>query len=366
MNDQRTKIRIGLIGLGQRGLATLRRYEWIEGAEITALSDLSREAVERACHEMEIHGRHPAETYYGESQWRRICESPNIDLVYICTDWSSHARMAVYAMQQGKHVAVEVPAAMSVNECWDLVYTAEATGRHCTMLENCCYDVFHLGIMGMIRAGLFGDITHCEGAYIHDLRDEQDNWRLQSIRRHQGNPYPTHGLGPVCQLLDINRTDRLTTLVSMTGLNNINNTLIQTARGRSILIQFDENTPRPYNRLQTLCATEGYAQKYPRPTLQVSEQPAVFDEAAEALAARYQDDDIRQLIADGQRLGVTNLMNYIMDRRLIDALRSGRPLDISVYDAALWSCVTELSALSVSQGSQPVAVPDFMRGSAHP
>ena len=355
------KVRIGLIGLGQRGLATLRRYQWIEGAEIVALSDLSSEAVERARQElMQYDASRVIHSFHGPSQWRNLCQCPDVDLVYICTDWSSHARMAVYAMQQGRHVAVEVPAATTVDECWQLVRTAKATGRHCTMLENCCYDVFHLGIMGMIGAGLFGEITHCEGAYIHDLRDEHDNWRQQTIRHHQGNPYPTHGLGPVCQLLGINRTDRLTTLVSMTGLNNINNTLIQTARGRSILIQFDESTPRPYNRLQTLCGTQGYAQKYPRPTIQVSDNPALFDADAEAMAECYQDADTRRLIADGTRLGVTNLMNYVMDRRLTDALLRGLPPDISVHDAALWSCVTELSALSASQGSKPVAIPDFI------
>ncbi len=355
------KLKIGLIGLGQRGLATLRRYQFIQDAEITALGDLSREAVEEGKRLIASQSGREVTVYSGVSQWRKICDLNDIDLVYICTDWSSHARMAVYAMQRGKHVALEVPAAMSVRECWEIVETSEQTHRHCTMLENCCYDTFHLGIMGMIRAGLLGDITHCEGAYIHDLSDN-DNWMSETIRHHQGNPYPTHGLGPVCQMLDINQGDRLTKLVSMTGLNNINDTLIQTARGRSILIQFDENTPRPYNRLQTVCGTLGFAQKYPRPTIQTTAKGLVIDSEAEALSQQYQDNEIQRIIAEGQRLQVPNLMNFVMDRRLVDALLNDHRPDISVYDAALWSCITELSERSVSQGNAPIDIPDFTRG----
>ena len=352
------KVKIGIIGLGQRGMATVERYSAIHEAEIIAVSDLLEENTERARMELLHQGHTDVEVHYGEHSWRALCQNPEIQLVLICTDWSSHTRMAVNAMQQGKDVAIEVPAATSVEECWQLVHTSLSTGRRCTMLENCCYDTFHLGIMQMKAQGLFGEINYCEGAYIHDLRSDQ-GWMSYTVSDHKGNPYPTHGLGPACQLLDINDTDRLVSLVSMSASNKINNTLIQTALGRSILLQFDERTPRPYSRMQTLCAAKAYVQKYPLPTLQFDGEPLLTGIEAEQRVESYHDALTRQLIEEGRRLNVPNLMNYIMDRRLVTAVLQGKPFDISVYDAALWSSVTELSALSVQQGSKPVAIPDF-------
>lgn len=355
-------VRIGLIGLGQRGLATLARYAVIQGARINALGDLSAAAVEHAQQLLSSQGHQRVKGYIGESQWRKLCQSPDVDLVYLCTDWSSHARMAVYAMQQGKHVAIEVPAAMSVEDCWALVDTAEQTQQHCMMLENCCYDTFHLGLMGMVNKHVFGTLTHCEGAYIHHLNHDDEGWRTRSTLRHNGNPYPTHGLGPACQLLGINHGDRLSTLVSMTAPNSINNTIIRTQLGRTILLQFDENTPRPYSRLQTLCGTEGYAQKYPLPTLQLKDNEPLYGTQAEECVHSFQDPAIKKIIEEGSSLKVENTMNYTMDRRLVDALLCDKPLDMTVYDAALWSCITELSAQSVALGNQPVEIPDFTRG----
>ncbi|MBQ8969452.1 MAG: Gfo/Idh/MocA family oxidoreductase [Bacteroidaceae bacterium] len=359
-NIQPTKVKIGLIGLGQRGTATLRRYACIPDAEIIALADLSADALRQGQALLEQGGQHNIALFQGESQWRLLCQNTQIDIVYICTDWGSHARMAVYAMQQGKHVALEVPAAMTVQECWQLVLTSRETGRYCTMLENCCYDTFHLGIMEMNRKGLFGEISHCEGAYIHDLRTDQ-GWMSYTVRDHLGNPYPTHGLGPVCQLMDIGSSDHLRSLVSMSAPGHINNTLIKTERGRTILLQFDERTPRPYNRLQTLCGTLGFAQKYPLPTLQFDGQPPITGAEAEAKIESHWSSEMRQLITEGRHLGVENLMNYVMDRRLVHALRHGIAPDITVCDAALWSCVTELSALSASAGSKPIEIPDFTK-----
>lgn len=357
----RKVIRIGLIGLGQRGMATLRRYAHVPEACIVALADLSADHLEEARQILADRGQREVALYQGESQWRLLCQDSQVDLVYVCTDWASHARMAIFAMLKGKDVALEVPAAMTVSECWDIVHTAEDTQRICTMLENCCYDTFHLGIMQMVRSGLFGEITHCEGAYIHDLRSDL-GWVSYTVLDHMGNPYPTHGLGPVCQIMDINHTDRLVSLVSMSGLNKVNNTLLRTQRGRTILLQFDERTPRPYSRLQTLCGTSGYAQKYPLPMLQLDGQQALQGNEAERAIEAYHDVETRQLIAEGRRLGVENLMNYIMDRRLMGHLLRGEAPDISVYDAALWSCVTELTAQSAEQGGRPVDIPDFTRG----
>lgn len=357
-------IRIGLIGLGQRGLATLRRYAVIDEARIVAVSDLSQEAVAQACHALAEQSREKVECFGGQGQWKRLCESPHVDLVMVCTDWASHASIAIYAMEHGKDVALEVPAAQTVDECWQLVDTAERTGRHCTMLENCCYDTFHLGIMEMLRQGRFGEVGHYEGAYIHDLRSDH-GWMSYTVSAHGGNPYPTHGLGPACQILGIHHRDRLLSLVSMTGGNKVNNTLIRTALGKTILLQFDERTPRPYSRIQTLCGTKGYAQKYPLPTLQFDGESPVEGREAELMVEQAHDQPTQALINEGKRLRVPNLMNYIMDRRLMNALKNGLSPDISVYDAALWSCVAELSAQSASKGGLPVEIPDFTRGQWH-
>jgi len=351
-------VRIGIIGLGQRGMATLRRYEVIGEAQVVALADLSATRLDEARRTLEQQGRPAATLYEGEGKWKDLCQDRNVDLVCVCTDWASHARIGIYAMQQGKNVALEVPAATTVSECRQLVDTAKATGRYCTMLENCCYDTFHLGLMQMVQQGLFGEITHCEGAYIHDLRTDL-GWVSYTVFEHMGNPYPTHGLGPACQLLDINRSDRLVSLVSMSALNKINNTLLRTRRGRTILLQFDERTPRPYSRIQTLCATQGYAQKYPLPTLQLDGQQPLQGKEAQAAVEAYHDAETRQLIAEGRRLGVGNLMNYIMDRRLVSRLTNGLAPDISVYDAAVWSCVAELTARSAERGGALMEIPDF-------
>lgn len=355
---------IGLIGLGQRGLATLRRYAVVEGARVVALADLDAEAVSRGLTIMEQTGqRKPRHLFHGKEGWKGLCQLQDVDLVVVCTDWDSHTPIALRAMEEGHHVAIEVPAATSVADCHRLVEASRQTGRYCTMLENCCYDTFHLGVMEMARRGLFGDICHCEGAYIHDLRDLYSRpgyWMPRLALGHRGNPYPTHGIGPVCQLLEVGGSnDRLVRLVSMSAPNQVNNTLLQTQGGRTVLLQFDERTPRPYSRLQTLCGTRGYAQKYPLPTLQTEEHGLLTGERAEAVVESYWDEPTRRLIDQGRRLGVENTMNYVMDCRLVEALREGRAPDISVEDAALWSCLAELTALSVSRGGQPVEVPHF-------
>lgn len=208
-------VRIGFVGLGNRGILALERYMHLEGIEVKALCDLRKENIERAEHILREFGRPEAENYSEEGMWRKMCECKEIDLIYICTDWLTHTDIAVYALQQGRHVALEVPAAMSVADCWRLVDTAEETRRHCMMLENCCYDAFALTTLNMVQQGVLGEITHAEGSYIHDLRkhyfaDEKaggyhNHWIKLYSQQHTGNPYPTHGLGPVCQWMNIHR-----------------------------------------------------------------------------------------------------------------------------------------------------------------
>lgn len=366
-------VRIGFIGLGNRGMATLKRYLVIDDIEIVALCDVNTAHLGAAAELLRAEGKHCPVLLDSPEGWRAMCQREDIDLVYICTDWLTHTPMACFAMEQGKHVAIEVPAATTVEECWQLVDTAERTRRHCFMLENCCYDTFHQATLTMAEEGLLGTLTHLEGAYIHDLRDKYEadgpkGWMARLCGQHKGNPYPTHGIGPVCQLLKIHRGDKLDYLVSMTPSTDVpydvcvNNTLIRTVKGKTILLQYDVTTPRPYSRMQTVCGTRGFVQKYPRRCIMLDGQELVKGDAVESLIAQYTRPDIANIQAEGHRLGVANIMNYTMDRRLIYCLREGLPLDIDVYDAAEWSCIAELSEQSALNGGIPIKIPDFTRG----
>lgn len=368
-------VRIAFIGMGNRGLATLKRYMMLDGVKIVAICDLASENIDKAYEVIQNSSYEACNMYTGENDWQLLCRRPDIDLIYICTDWNAHAMMAVEAMNCGKHVAVEVPLAMTVEDCWRIVDTAEKTQRHCFMTENCCYDPFALMTLRMAQEGILGDITHCEGAYIHDLRTRYqtdaanggyfNDWMNEYCNGFQGNPYPTHGLGPIAQLLNIHRGDRLKYLVSMPakaekGIPIINNTLLQTENGISILLQYDVSTPRPYSRLQTTCGTKGFTQKYPQPCISLDNMPEKQDAAF--IQELYRHPLSATIGEEGKLRGVTNEMNYIMDRRLIYCLQQGLPLDMDVYDAAEWSCITQLSALSASQNGQMMEIPDFTRG----
>ena len=393
-------VRVGFIGLGMRGPGAVVRWTHIPGTKIVALCDLLPERVEKSQEILKNAGLPEAASYSGsEEAWKQLCERDDIDLVYIATDWKHHAAMGVYAMEHGKHVAIEVPAAMNVAECWQLVDTAEKTRRHCIMLENCCYDPFALTTLEMARQGALGEIMHVEGAYIHDLRSMyfaeeseggyHNHWGKRYSIEHTGNPYPTHGLGPACQILDIHRNDRMEYLVSMSThqagmseyarkrfgenspearqkykLGDVNTTLIHTAKGKTIMLQYNVSTPRPYSRLQTVCGTLGFAQKYPVPCIALDSHgdTPLEGEALETVLTRYKHPFSATIGEEAHRKGLPNEMNYVMDYRLIYCLRNGLPLDMDVYDAAEWSCITELSEKSVLNGSIPVEIPDFTRG----
>lgn len=379
-------VRIALIGIGSRGMNTLARYAYVKGAEIRYISDIDKGRMALANERLRASGRPEAVALPGADGWMDACSMSDVDLIYICTEWSSHTPMAVYAMEHGKHVAVEVPAATTVSECWQLVRTAERTRRHCFMTENCCYDLFHVATMGLHKAGKLGTITHVEGAYIHNLTvqakperltkpvsDTRHNWMERSCQLHGGNPYPTHGIGPIGHLLGFHRGDRMKTLVSLTAkgethqgerLGRVNSSLIQTEQGVTILLQLDVTTPRPYSRNQGVCATHGFVQKYPVPTVQLgAAAPVTGDEAMKALEP-YMHHPFAEAWNEGHRLGVANEMNYAMDARLIHCLNHGLPLDIDVYDAAEWSCLAELSKQSAENGGQPVQIPNFMDDTA--
>lgn len=392
-------VRVGFIGLGMRGAPAVYRYTFIEGVEIKALCDLNQHYIDRAQKELTVKNLPKADEYVGEEAWKRLCERPDIDLIYICTDWQTHVPMAVYAMEQGKHVAVEVPAAMTVKECWDLVNTAERTQRHCMMLENCCYDFFELTTLNMAQQGVFGEIVHVEGAYIHDLRELNFNefgdygyynqWRLKYNEKHTGNPYPTHGLGPVCQVLNIHRGDKMNFLVSVSSgqfgmteyakqrfgadspeaqkkyaRGDMNTTIIRTEKGKTIMIQHDVTSPRPYSRLHAISGTKGFAQKYPvkRIALEPDAHNFLNQVKMDSIMKKYEHPFIQEIGDKARKVGGHGGMDFIMDYRLIYCLRNGLPLDQDVYDAAEWSCIVELSEQSVLKGGFPVKIPDFTRG----
>ncbi|MDO4229068.1 MAG: Gfo/Idh/MocA family oxidoreductase [Capnocytophaga sp.] len=385
---------VGFIGVGIRGIEALKRYMHLDVC-VGAVSDIYPEYIEKAKQITEKQTVPPI--FFTEmNDWRKLCQMPNIDLVYISTPWELHTEMAIYAMQQGKHVAVEVPLAMTIADCKRIVKTAEATQRHCMMLENTCYDNFELMTIEMARKGLLGEIVHGEGAYIHDLRrlnfqqNERDTlrgqWRMKYSQSHNGNPYPTHGIAPICQAMNILRGDDLVRLVSMSSLSvgmkryaeanfgknspqaqaeymgDINSTLIRTQQGKTILLQHDATSPRPYSRIFLLSGTEGFVQKYPTPQIYFDrkESPQLSPDEVTAYLQQNEHSYVKETAYLRKLLPEQKPMDIIMDYRLVYCLKNGLPLDQNVYDGALWSCITELSQISVEKGNIPVEIPNFL------
>lgn len=395
-------VRVGIIGLGMRGKGFARRLTIIEGSEVVALCDLVQENLDQAQERIEKAGGKRADEYIGAEAWKEMCQREDIDLIYIVTPWRQHTPMAVYAMEHGKHVAIEVPAAMNIEECWQLVDTSERTRKHCMMLENCVYDHFELTTLNMAQHGLFGEIIHGEGGYIHNLDifwdQYHNNWRLKFNQKHRGDVYATHGLGPICQAMNIHRGDRMAYLVSMDtdswigkelakerlGSEEFANgdhtsTLIRTQKGKTIELQHNVYTPRPYDRLHQLTGTKGFANKYPTQGIlldsdiiesgniapdheNLSSHKFLPQDVYDALMEKYRHPIQKKLMEMAKKVGGHGGMDFIMDYRLIYCLNNGLPLDQDVYDAAEWSCIGELSAASIENNSMPVAIPDFTRG----
>lgn len=395
-------LRIGVIGLGGRGFMGISRFHLFEGARTVAICDIVREKVDKIEKYLAEKKLPKAASYCGnDEEFKKLCDRDDIDLVFIATPWKWHVPMAEYAMNAGKHVAVEVPAARTLEEAWRLVETSERTKKHCFMLENCVYDFFELTTLNMAKQGLFGDILHVEGSYIHNLDAFWDyyegNWRLDFNQKHRGDVYATHGLGPACQLLDIHRGDKMNYLVavdtrSVNGLKQAGekmgatefanadhtSTLIKTEKGRTILLEHNVYTPRPYSRMYQLTGTKGFANKYPVQGYafdpeqltesgvpdheDLSSHRFVPREVREALMERYKHPIAMEIEAKAREVGGHGGMDFIMDYRLIYCLQHGLPLDQDVYDAAEWSCIGALTAMSLEHNSAPVAVPDFTRG----
>ena len=398
-------VRVGLVGLGDRGSGAVQRLTNIEGVEIKALADLREVAVKGSQRYLQSIGRPEAKEFFGDDNiWKQMVELPDLDLIYICTPWVWHTPMAVYAMENGKHTVCEVPIARTVDEAWQLVETSENTKKHCMMLENCCYDFFELLTLNMARQGMFGDIIHGEGAYIHNLLgmnfkkpidDRQTDgaytgmWRLKENATRNGNLYPTHGLGPICQVMNINRGDKMEYLSSMSTNDftmgarekelvanddfylpwkdskfrgNFNTTFVRTALGKTIMIQHDVSSEHPYSRIHLVKGTKGQAVKYPNQLISLGES-WVNDEKMKELTDEFTPEIVRRVGDMARQVGGHGGMDFIMDWRMIDCLRNGLPLDENVYDGALWSSIAPLSEWSVANRSQSIDVPDFTCGS---
>lgn len=400
-------VRVGFVGLGMRGPGAVARWCQIEGTDVVALCDVEKSRVDAAQGILENNNRHKAAAYYGSTEaYKEMCERPDIDIIYICTDWIHHVPIALYAMQHGKHVAIEVPAATTLDDIWALIDTSERTRKHCMMLENCVYDFFEMACLQMAQRGLFGEVLHVEGSYLHNLDDfwtaYWNNWRLDFNRQNRGDVYPTHGLGPDCQVLNIHRGDRMNYLVAMdtkaangphqvykqTGQVPIDfqngdqtSTLIRTESGKTILLQHDVMTPRPYSRMYQIVGTDGYASKYPKQELLFRTEKLTSDEKAnhenlsahsclpdslrDNLLKKYTPEWVKEIEEKAKKVGGHGGMDYLMDYRLVYCLRHGLPLDMDVYDMAEWCCIGPLSRISIENGSQPVRVPDFTRGAWH-
>lgn len=391
-------VRTGFIGLGMRGPSHLNNMTKLGGVEIKAVCDIRPDYANKAQKMAEDKGHHP-EVYTGSADaWKKLCDRDDIDLIFIATPWAMHTPMAVYAMQQGKHVCIEVPAAVTLEECWQLVETSEQTKKHCMMMENCCYDFFELLTLNMARQGFFGDIVHGEGAYLHNLLDLNFNkdgywemWRLKENARRNGNLYPTHGLGPICQIMNVNRGDKMTFLESRSSEDflmgatgkklaakdsffapyahlqyrgNMNTTTIRTKNGRTIMIQHDVTSPNVYSRIHRVVGTEGSALKYPLPgKISDGGHHWVSEDKLNGLKQKYQPPIVKKVGKLAKEVGGHGGMDFLMDWRTIDCLHNGLPLDQDVYDAALWSAIAPLSEASVDNQSNTVEVPDFTMGS---
>ncbi|MDG5798913.1 Gfo/Idh/MocA family oxidoreductase [Marinilabiliaceae bacterium ANBcel2] len=390
-------VRVGFIGLGMRGPGAVQRMMNIEGVEIAALGDKYSDRVENVQQRLDRYGLSRAKDYGGtEDAWKGMCEDPDIDLIYICTPWETHTPMSVYAMENGKHVGVELPAALTVEEAWQLVETSERTKKHCMMLGNCCYDFFELLTLNMARHGFFGDIIHGEGAYIHDLIDWHTNkdgyadmWRLKA-NTQKGNLYPTHGLGPISQIMNINRGDRFDYMNAMESNDynlgprvdelakeddffvpfaeksykgNMNTSTIRTVKGRTIVIQHDVASPRPYSRIHLISGSKAFARKWPSPARVAIGHSWLNDEQMAEIEEKYTPEIVKRVGDMARKVGGHGGMDFMMDWRLIDCLRNGLPLDQDVYDAASWSVIAPLSTWSVKNRSNSIDIPDFTCGS---
>jgi len=396
------KVRVAVIGLS-RGLTHVQSTTLADFAQVTVVCDLKQDRCARAAKTVkDKRGTDPVVICGDEHAWEAIAKRDDVDVVVIATPWEWHVPMGLAMMNAGKHVMIEVSAAVTVADCWQLVNTSERTQRHCQIMENCCYGESELLVLNMVREGVLGDLTHGEAAYIHNLRSmlfqlgTEGDWRREYHKKYNGNLYPTHGLGPVAQYMGINRSDRFKYIVSVSspeiGLSkwrdekkpnggkhasekyvagDMNTSIIKTELGRTIMVQHDIVSPRPYSRINMLSGTGGTFYGYPdrmaidEPTKYGLEAKGSHEWLSakdfETMRQKFKHPLFKRLeeVAQG---GGHGGMDTVMMIRNLECIRDGLTPDSTVYDAAAWSSILELSTRSVSAGSQPIEIPDFTRG----
>ncbi|MFJ4879414.1 Gfo/Idh/MocA family protein [Streptomyces sp. NPDC088745] len=389
--ERRSTVRVGMIGLGNRGDGMIDLFLALPNVKVVAVCDPVRAKAEKAAAKVVKAGQ-PAPAVYAknEDDYKNLCKRGDIDFVYVATPWDFHYEMCKTAMLNGKHVGVECPLAMRMDEIWDLVNTSERTRRHCMQLENCCYGKNEMRVLRMAHAGLFGDLLHGAGAYNHDLRGlmfdpdyYEGPWRRLWHTRLRGDLYPNHGFGPVGNYMDVNRGDRAVSVVSVgspaLGLAEYRKkhmppgdpswkesyiesdrtiSLVQTAKGRVIRLEHDVSTPHPYSRINSLGGTLGLFEDYP---------PRIYLEPANT---NDQWDDFKKYAEWDHWLwkehsnppGGHGGMDYLMLFRLMQCMQLGLVPDFDVYDAAVWTAPVPLSHLSIRAKGAPQQIPDFTRG----
>lgn len=387
------RVRIGFVGVGGQGSVHVENFLKIEGVEIRAICDIVEWKVGRA-QDTVVAADQPKPAGYsrGPRDFERMCAEQELDLVFNATPWEWHVPVMLAAMRNGKHAATEVPAAMTVDECWQLVEMAEKLKKHCVMMENCCYDRREMLALNLVRQGLLGEILHGECGYLHDLRETkfakegEGLWRRAWSQSHDGNLYPTHGLGPIAQCMDVNRGNRFDFLVSMSSnhrgleeyaaahfaeqdprrreafkLGDVNVTLIRTLKGQTIVLGHNTNNARPYSRINLMQGTKGIIQGWPDRVYIEGRSP---EDRWEPLDRYYQEFEHPLWKSERVRTatGGHGGMDFLEDWRLIQCLRAGQPTDQNVYDAASWSAIVELTERSVAARGKPQDVPDFTRG----
>ncbi len=401
-------VRCAFIGVGARGSGHVRQIAKIEGTEVVAISDLYEDLVKKSvdeCTEQGAGSRHKniATFHGGEDMWMKIFKEVKPDAVFISTPWETHAPMAIEAMKQGAHAFVEVPLAVTLEEMWDIIDTSEKTGKHCMMMENVNYGREELMYLNMCRQGVIGEMLHGEAAYIHELRFQMNevergtgSWRTYQYAKRNGNLYPTHGLGPIAQYMNLARgEDTFTRMVSLSspakGRNlysaqhfdknhkwnqldyrggDINTSIIKTMLGRTVMVQWDETSPRPYTRHNLIQGTKGALAGFPtRIALEGGVSGATenhhhwcMEDKLQAIYEKYEHPLYKRLGEIARKMGGHGGMDFIMRYRIIECLRGGLPLDQNLYEGCYWSSVGPLSERSVAQDGAPQKFPDFTRG----
>ncbi|MUG65653.1 gfo/Idh/MocA family oxidoreductase [Paenibacillus campinasensis] len=383
------KLNIGFIGLGKRGRDLLKLLADMPDVSITALSDLYEDRLQEVFQLLSEKGS-PAPFCYKD--YRDVIGHGEVQAIIIASSWTSHSEIAMAAMKAGKPVASEVGGAASLEECWQLVRTYEATGTPCMMLENCCYGREEMALLNMVRQGMFGELIHCQGAYGHDLREEvakgveNRHYRVHNYLHRNGDVYPTHGLGPAAKLLGINRGNRFTKLSSMAtksrgirqwarknmgddhpvaqtdmALGDIVTTMIQCANGESILLTHDTSLPRPYSRGGRVQGTRGIWMEDGAVIHIEDRSPAHEWEKFETYIQEFEHPVWADYLKDGVRGGHGG-MDYLCLRAFIESVRLNTEMPIDIYDMAAWMAVTALSEQSIELGGSAVAFPDFTNG----